>query len=209
MPIDRLTILGAGGHGRVVYDALLAAGLAERVEIRDDRPGMAGFIMLGCPVIVPIGPLEALSREVHVAIGSNRVRADLAVRSEDAGCTLESVVHPRACMSLTAELGTGSFVAAGAVVAPAARTGKCAIINHGAVVDHDCLLGAWVHVAPNATLGGGVEVGDGALIGAGAVVLPGLSVGAWAVVGAGAVVTRPVRAGETVMGVPAGKRASV
>jgi UDP-2-acetamido-3-amino-2,3-dideoxy-glucuronate N-acetyltransferase len=46
-------------------------------------------------------------------------------------------------------------------------------------------------------------VAKGASIGSGAVILPGVIIGAYALVGAGAVVTKDVRTGETVVGNPA------
>jgi acetyltransferase-like isoleucine patch superfamily enzyme len=49
-------------------------------------------------------------------------------------------------------------------------------------------------------------VENGASIGSGAVVLGGVRIGARALVGAGAVVTKDVEAGETVVGVPATPR---
>jgi acetyltransferase-like isoleucine patch superfamily enzyme len=77
------------------------------------------------------------------------------------------------------------------------------ILNSGAVVEHDCVVGDGAHVSPNATLTGNVRVGARSWVGAGAVVLPGVRVGDDARVGAGAVVTRAVTDGATVMGVPA------
>jgi acetyltransferase-like isoleucine patch superfamily enzyme len=74
------------------------------------------------------------------------------------------------------------------------------------VVDHDCRIGDFVHVAPGAVLGGGVMVGGRVLVGAGAVVLPGLTLGAGCTVGAGAVVTRNVAPRAVVVGVPAKAR---
>lgn len=50
---------------------------------------------------------------------------------------------------------------------------------------------------------GEVRICRGAFIGAGAIILPGVCVGENAVVAAGAVVTRSVRPGQTVAGVPA------
>lgn len=77
------------------------------------------------------------------------------------------------------------------------------IVNHGAVVDHDCVVGEFAHVAPNATLGGGVSVGRLSMVGAGATVLPGTRIGRGCIIGAGAVVRRDVPDGATVVGVPA------
>jgi acetyltransferase-like isoleucine patch superfamily enzyme len=49
----------------------------------------------------------------------------------------------------------------------------------------------------------GIDVGEGAWIGAGSTILDGVTVGDRGVVGAGAVVREPVRAGTTVVGIPA------
>ena len=194
MPTDLVVLLGAGGHAKVVYDALGAAS----IEVRDDNAGLEGRAFLDTVIRTPIGtPAGA----VHIAVGDNRARSRFMARF--GAKQMLTVIHPAALVSPRAAIAPGAFIAAGAVVAAAARVGECAIINHRAVVDHDCIVGACAHVAPAATLGGAVEVGEGALIGSGAVVLPGIRIGKWAVVGAGAVVNRPVADGETVYGVPA------
>ena len=61
----------------------------------------------------------------------------------------------------------------------------------------------YAHIAPGVHLGGDVEIGAGALIGIGATALPQRKIGAWSIVGAGAVVTKDVPPGATVIGVPA------
>lgn len=81
--------------------------------------------------------------------------------------------------------------------------GKGVKINTGANIMHDCKLGDFVTIAPNAVLLGGVIVEDGAYIGANSTILPGVKIGRNAVVGAGAVVTKDVQHNNTVVGVPA------
>jgi sugar O-acyltransferase (sialic acid O-acetyltransferase NeuD family) len=206
MPIEHLVLLGAGGHAKVVYDAIVAARIALRVSVRDDDPALAGVALLDLRVSVPIGAPGELPAHAHIGIGDNVARARLAGRLLAAGRQLVTVIHPQATTSRHAEVRSGVFVAAGAVLAPGASVGECAIINHGAVVDHHCTVGPNAHVAPNATLGGGARVGEGALIGAGAILLPGISIGKWSVVGAGAVVTRSMGDEETVYGVPAKRK---
>lgn len=200
MPIELLALLGAGGHAKVVYDAIMTGKLAARIEVRDDDRRREGAAFLDTIVKTPIGspPLA------HIAIGDNRARSGVAARM--AGRKLFTVIHPAATVSARSAIEQGAFVAAGAIVAAAARVGECAIINHRAVVDHDCDVGRYAHIAPSATLGGAVKVGEGALVGAGAVVLPGITIGKWAIVAAGAVVTEAVADGETVYGAPARKK---
>jgi acetyltransferase-like isoleucine patch superfamily enzyme len=81
--------------------------------------------------------------------------------------------------------------------------GRAAIINTGATVDHDCILGDGVHVSPGAHLAGSVHVGNESWIGIGAAVREGIRIGAGVMVGAGAVVISDLADGVKVMGNPA------
>ncbi|MBX3625481.1 MAG: NeuD/PglB/VioB family sugar acetyltransferase [Rhizobacter sp.] len=211
MPTESLTwIVGAGGHAKVVMDAL-AAGPQGAGEccFADDDERLFGTRLLGCRVEGPVRQVVRASDRFHVAIGSNPVRSTLHAQLVALGALPHTVVHPGASVSVHARLGHGVFVAAGAVVAPLALIKDGVIVNHGAVVDHDCVVGAFSHVAPNAALSGGVKIGSGVLVGAGANVLPGVSVGDRAVVGAGAVVSEDVPVGAVVIGLPARQRKEV
>lgn len=140
-----------------------------------------------------------------VAIGGHRGRDRLAIQTLFArlGFALPPVVHPHSSVCATARLGAGTQVLAQALVAADTVIGAAGIVNHRASVDHECVLGDGVHLAPGAVLCGCVRVGDNVLIGAGAVVLPRLTIGQDAQVGAGAVVTRDVSPGTVVLGNPA------
>lgn len=204
MSIDRLILVGAGGHARVVFDAARAARPTTAIEVRDDFPRSPEPALGGLPILTPAWPADgARGQRVHVAIGDGEARQRLAERFISGGASLVEIRHPRAVVADTARVESGTFVAANAIIGPAATVGRGAIVNHSAIVDHDCRVGEWCHVAPGAILGGGVVLGAGVMVGAGAVVLPGVQIGAGATIGAGAVVTRPVKAGSVMVGVPA------
>jgi sugar O-acyltransferase (sialic acid O-acetyltransferase NeuD family) len=204
MPTERWIVVGAGGHARVVMDAVLHDGRdPAQIAFADDDVSLHGTRVLGRPIIGLVKAVVGAAVSFHVAVGSNRVRETLHRQLLEVGASPFNVVHPMACISPFASLGQGSFVAARAVIAPAATIGAAVIINHGAVVDHDVVVGDYAHIAPGVTLGGGVRVGRGALVGAGAILLPGVSIGDGAVVGAGAVVLADVAFASVVVGVPA------
>lgn len=202
MHTELIAMIGAGGHGKVVYEACLVqtGGL---VEVFDDNPALNGLVFLGTTVRAPVGDMAKLPIALHVAIGNCASRRRVGLEALAIGKTLVSVIHPCAIISNHASVAPGVFVAAGAIVSANAKLSVGAIVNHGAVVDHDCEVGAWSHVAPQAVLGGGSSIGEGVMLGAGSVVLPGVRIGNWALVGAGAVVIRDVPAGFKMVGVPA------
>lgn len=188
----RIAVFGAGGHGKVVVDAIERNGGLVVACVADDRP-QAGAVVLGHDVAGGRGALLACRAEIDgviVAIGDNNARREVAGWVVAQGFELHSVVHPAAVIAPSATVGPGTLVMPGAVVNADARIGANAIVNTGAVVEHDCEVGEAVHVAPRAVLCGGASVGSGTLVGAGAVLLPGVKVGAGLLIKAGTVVAR-------------------
>jgi len=199
-----IVLLGAGGHAKVVIEAFRAAGetVASCVGGPSDPQSLLDVPVIPDEAELPALRASGLSR-AFVAIGSNRLREKLGAKLESLGFELVSIIHPRACVSPSVRIGRGVVIMAGSVVNACAVIGDLAIINTGATVDHDCVIGRCVHVAPQCALAGCVRVGDRAMLGVGAKVIPGITIGADATVGAGSVVVRNVSDAALVMGVPA------
>lgn len=207
-----IIVLAAGGHARVVVEALLRAGLTPK-GLTDADPSLVGTSVLGVPVLGPdTVVLDFRPGDVVLANGfGGRARlgdAGLAVRRRlfetftGHGYGFRTVVHPAAVVAAGCALDDGAQIMAGAVIQTGTHVGVNAIVNTAAAVDHDCRISAHAHVAPGAVLCGGVTVGAGAFVGAGATVVPGVRIGDGAVIAAGAVVVRDVAAKATVL-VPA------
>jgi sugar O-acyltransferase (sialic acid O-acetyltransferase NeuD family) len=200
---EKLLLVGAGGQGKVVIDAVRNANMAFDIILADDDERKDGQKLLGHEVTAPVSAVLAHASAFHVAIGNNAVRARVTEYLADRGLTNRTLVHHNAYVAESASIGLGAFVAAHAVVGPDATVAVGCIVNHGAVVDHDCQIDDFSHIAPGATLGGGVRIGKRVLIGAGANILPGVSIGDDCVVGAGAVVLNNLEPGGMHAGVPA------
>jgi len=201
MPTEVL-VIGAGGHSKVVTEALQASQPMARLVVVDEDITKAGHTLLANIPIEYLGDWSDFAVLCHVAIGNNSVRQRCGLEAHKNGKKLFTVVHPSACLSPTATVSGGCFIAAKAVVAAESKLGEGCIINHCAVVDHDCCIGPYSHIAPHATLSGGVVVGQGCLIGAGAIILPMVKIGDGTVIGAGAVITGDVLNNKTYIGVP-------
>lgn|SRR5690606_37998624 len=200
-------VIGGGGHGKVVIDALLCSG--RRVSGVVDPALTPGDTVLTVPVlgndekVYAQAPDSILLANGIGATARTHRRRDVYERFVALGFRFVNVVHPAATIGITLPANRGIQVMAGAVVQPGTILGENVLLNTKASVDHDCEVGDHVHVGPGATICGGVLIERGAFIGAGAVIVPGVRIGADAVVGAGSVVLENVEAGTTVVGVPA------
>ena len=195
----RVAIVGAGGHGKVVGDVLLAIG-HELAGFLDDH--RSSEWLLDRPVVAALDALPTFDCAI-IAIGDNAVRKAKFEALDGVGVPFVTLVHPSAVVSPRARIGRGTLVAPGAIVMVDATIGDNVIVNTGASIDHDGEIESHVHLAPGTVLGGTVTVEQGAFLGIGVRAIPGRRIGAWAVVGAGSVVIRDVPAGARVAGVPA------
>ncbi|MDI7277432.1 MAG: acetyltransferase, partial [Anaerolineae bacterium] len=193
----RILIVGAGGHGQVVADILLAARRdGEDVlpaGFLDDDPALLGTSHLGLPVLGAVARWRELGHDaLLVAIGDNAARRRLFLALREQGARFANAIHPAATLARDVRLGEGVVICAGAVVGTGSLVGDGVILNTASTADHHSRLGAFAHLAPGVHLGGNVTVGEGALLGIGSAVVPGCTVGDWAVVGARAAVIRGV-----------------
>ena len=199
-----MLVFGAGGHARVVIDALEQCGIGI-AGVYDDNPSLQGQSCVGHLVVGQRA--ELLSRPDNlpavVAIAKNQLRWEVVRDLGAAALRFRGFKYPTAVVSPHAKISETAQLLAGAIVNPGASIGEHVVLNTGCIVEHDTRVGAFAHVGPRAVLGGAVEVGEGALVGTGATVLPFIRIGAWATVGAGAVVVRNVPDRATVVGVPA------
>jgi sugar O-acyltransferase (sialic acid O-acetyltransferase NeuD family) len=206
-------VVGAGGHGLVVADALLARG-RNVIGYVDADAAMHGHALLGLPVLGDDAVLAQHHKDsIELANGiggagdlasveNGSVRRRVQERLEAAGWCFTSVIHPQAIVSVHAVVEPGTQVLAGAVVQALARIERGAIVNTRAVVEHHVHVGAFSHVAPGAVLCGHVVIGAESHVGASAVVRQGVDLAERVVVGIGAAVVRNVPGGM-VTGVPA------
>jgi sugar O-acyltransferase (sialic acid O-acetyltransferase NeuD family) len=204
-----LLSIGAGGHGQVVADALIAArraggNLLVPLVFVDDLPTLWNQQVLRLPVEGGLDRLGALSYDRFVvAIGNNRNRSEISKSLSNVARRLVTVKHPSTTLAPDVQIADGSMICAGVIVNTGSVIGANTILNTGCTVDHHCSIGDYVHIAPGVHLGGTVTIGDGTLVGMGSAILPGVRVGSWTTIGAGAVVIEDLPDGVTAVGNPA------
>lgn len=196
--MNKLIIIGASGHGKVIADIAKQNGYTDIVFLDDDPlvKECAGY-----PVMGLVSLAAEVEGDVIVAIGNPMIRRELTEKITDRSFPV--LIHPKAVVATDVVIGDGSVVMAGAVINPGTVIGKSCIVNTCSSVDHDCTLGDYCHVSVGAHLCGTVNVGENTWIGAGAVVKNNITVCGDCMIGAGAVVVDNIGAAGTYVGVPA------
>lgn len=204
MTRPKIVLYGAGGHGKAVADVVEKQGRYELAGFLDDS--LSGEVY-GIPVLGGEGELAPIRdsgiRHAIASTGYADMRNTFDERLLAAGFELATAVHPSAQIARGVTLGEGSMIMAGTVVGPDTVLGRSCIVNTCASLDHDCVLGDYVHMAPGANLCGGVRVGTHTLIGIAAAVIPERRIGDRVIIGAGALVLADIPGGATAVGVPA------
>lgn len=152
--------------------------------------------------------LPATSRCISIAIASSAVRERLAFRCEADGVPVFDVRAANVVQMDEVVLGEGAILSPFVTLTSNIRIGRHFHANLYSYVEHDCVIGDFVTLAPAAKCNGNVVIEDHAYVGAGAVIKQGrpgdpIVIGRGAVIGMGAVVTRSVPPRTTVVGIPA------
>jgi sugar O-acyltransferase (sialic acid O-acetyltransferase NeuD family) len=199
-------IIGYSGHAYVVLDILVSQhypiiGYCDSTE-KSYNPFNINYLGKESDE----GTLSILAENHYfVSIGDNYIRAKvldkLTALFDNAAL---NVIHAKAVCSNLIEWHPqgGILVAANATINPLVKIGKGVICNTSCSIDHECILGNYVHIAPNAVLCGNVKVGDNSFIGANSVIKQGIIIGKNAIIGAGSVILNNVPDNVTIVGNP-------
>jgi sugar O-acyltransferase (sialic acid O-acetyltransferase NeuD family) len=166
---NSLLILGAGGHGRSIYEMALSLDIFSYVNYLDDDSESANK-MLKDRILGRIDQLsEFAPRYTHVVvgIGNNSVRETLQIQALNAGFVVPTLIHPKAIVSPSANIEMGTIILSGAIIGANVNIGKGVIVNCQTVVDHDGKLEDFCHLGVGVSLAGNSLIGRSAFVQAG------------------------------------------
>lgn len=199
---NKLLIIGASGHGRVVADIAREMKKWQIIDFLDDdlnvkSPTLINIIGKVADVEKHIGDYD-----IFVAIGNNLTRRAIYETLIDLGASTPSLIHPSAILGDNVSIGGGTVIMAGTVINNSTVIGRGVVINTSSSIDHDNTIGDFVHISPGVSLAGTVTIGDNSWLGIGSVVSNNINICADVVLGAGTVVVGDITEPGTYVGVP-------
>jgi sugar O-acyltransferase (sialic acid O-acetyltransferase NeuD family) len=199
---DKLLLIGASGHGRVVADIALKMNKWKSIAFLDDDETIKESMSLEV-----IGKSQEAFQyindyDIFVAIGNNLIREKFQDGLEKLNASIPILIHPNVVIGKEVNLGCGTVVMAGVVINCYSKIGKGCIVNTSATIDHDNVIEDYVHISPGAHLAGTVRVGKSTWLGIGSLISNNVNVCRDCNIGAGAVVIKDITEPGTYVGVP-------
>ena len=195
-------ILGAGGHAKVIAEALILSG---REILGFVTPDLKEGTVFNCSTVLGDDSviLDYSVDDVDLVNGvgtlpKKNLRWDIASTMRDKGYYFATVTHPNTIIASDTVLQEGTQVMAGVVLQPGTIIGKDSIINTGVIIDHDCTIAENCHLAPGVICSGNVSIGKNVHIGTGAKVIHGINIGSESIIAAGSTIYKDVPAGTLV-----------
>ena len=198
----KLIILGAGGHGKILDDIALLNGYEEIYFLDDNYKKEYPYRILG-----KINTFADYIDDYNfiIAIGNNKIRQSLFKLIYNANGEIINLIHPNAIIAADVQLERGIAIMAGCVVNSGAVIKNGCIINTSVSIDHDTVIGEFVHISPGCHLAGEITVGSETWIGIGSNIINNIFMVEKCVLGAGSVVIKDINEPGTYVGVPVRK----
>ena len=205
--MKNLIIIGAGGMGRTLYsNALESVGYGEKFVVKgfidDNLHALDGFENYP-PIFATIRDYVPQQDDVFVSSIGGAARRPCMEEIISRGGEFMELIHHTARVYSNAKLGKGNFIGAYTVIGNDAVVGDYNMIQSYTVIGHDAKIGNWNRIDTHVTCVGGIVIEDEVNIHTSAVISHNVKVETGAHVGALSFVIRKVKAGTTVMGIPA------
>jgi len=209
---DRLLIIGASGHGKVVADIAIKMKKWKKINFLDDNESIKKC--LGIEVIgKSIDAFNYIDEaDIFIAIGTNTIREKFHKKLVSAGASIPTLIHPNAVIGPEVEIGAGTVIMAGVVINSSTKLGKACLVNTGVIIEHDNVIEDFVHISPGVIVCGYVKIGKGVRLELGCIINHYINIKSNCKVGTGAVVLKDITEPGTYIGNPArklGQRESV
>jgi sugar O-acyltransferase (sialic acid O-acetyltransferase NeuD family) len=202
---DRTNIIGYSGHAFVAIECIKSLGgiINGYCDIEEKVDNPYNLLYLGKETDLTV--LKSLERfSCFIAIGDNIIREKIYLNLSNSGeIKFINAIHKSALISPTTHIGKQVMISPNVCINALAQIGTGVICNTASIIEHECKIGNFAHIAPGATLAGNVTVGARSFIGANSVIREGIKIGKDVIVGAGSVVIKDIPNGQTVVGNPA------
>lgn len=161
--MKKIVVIGAGGYAKVIAETIDLLDHVQVIGFMDDRIEKGTSVHGQLKVLGSVNEVQSVSEQCDafiIGIGNNEIRKQIANKYSGT-MQFETIIHPRAYVSKTASIQLGTVILAGAVVGSMVKVGVHGIVNANVVIDHDSIVGNFVHLSIGTSVGSNTEIADG------------------------------------------------
>ncbi len=145
--INSIIIYGAGRAGRIIKE-ILELQNKKILGFIDDDPNLKGTLKYGTEILGDYQYLKQIKNEnqfnvvISIAAPNLMQQRDVIFRRlKNDGYRFINIIHPTACISPSASIGTNNFISPGVIIEPGTIMGDNNRICINSSIDHDCIIG--------------------------------------------------------------------
>lgn len=169
---EKIVVIGGGGHAKVLISIL------KKID-KYNIVGYSDIIDKGLILNVPYVGTDDILKNLYklkkvrlAAVGIGQIknielRKAVIEKISTIGFQFPSIISPNSIINEDVKIGRGTVIMDGVILQLGVEIGEYSIINTRTSIDHDCIIGDFVHVAPGCTICGEVKVGNETFLGTG------------------------------------------
>lgn len=196
--MDKILLVGGGGHCKSIIDSIIEKDEYEIIGIIDKKENV-GKNILGFNIIGSDEELKSFYEEgikkAFISIGSIgnvNIRKKIYDKLKFIGYELPIIMDKTSIISRFVNIEEGTYIGKNSIINANSSIGRCCIINTGVLIEHDCYVEEFVHLAPRSILCGNVKVNECSHIGANSVIIQGINIGKETIIGSGSNVVKDI-----------------
>lgn len=199
-PVLPIVMIGGGGHASVLAEILLSQG-REILAVITPEDISQRSIFQGITLLKKDEDILQFDKKKILLVNGIGMMPKSGLKKKinkyflALGYQFETVIADNAFISSNTIIESGAQILSYVIINSGVKIGAHSIINTASLVEHDCEVGLYNHLAPRCVLCGQVKTGNDVFIGANATVINNISIGDNCIIGAGYTVRKDIKKG--------------
>ena len=142
----------------------------------------------GIPVYKTVSSIVGIDNDIYGITGIQvpKIRKKIIeLEIEGNNLKLATLIHPSIDVPIDADIGDGSVLFPGVIMAKNVTLGKSVLVNYNTLLGIDLIVGEYAFIGPSVIITASCSIGNETTIGAGCMFVPGVAVGDKCMIGFG------------------------
>ncbi|PST87763.1 shikimate dehydrogenase [Photobacterium iliopiscarium] len=190
-----IVMIGSGGHASVLAEILLQQG-REIIVVISLEDMSESSVFKGIKHLRNDSDILTFNKDQVLLVNGigmmprSNLKRNVNEYFLSLGYRFETVIADNAFVSSSVVIESGVQVLSTVIINAGSKIGAHTIINTASLVEHDCNIGSYNHLAPRCVLCGQVNTGENVFIGANATVINNVLISDDCIIGAGCTIRK-------------------